>query len=197
MSRLYIFKPQKDKKLYPICLILHSAGITPNMITMTGFLVSVMAGVVAASGNIFTAIIIFMISAGLDAVDGSLARMSGLTTEFGRYLDSISDRLSETAFISGAVIGGISSTAYMVVVGSVLLLATRIFTHRKGFNSDTAIFGRPERLVLLVAGLLSPFPGNVILFGTNALLCMVSSLQILFGPKTKKHHEKTIVGKIL
>ena len=49
----------------------------------------------------------------------------------------------------------------------------------RGFNSDAALFSRPERLALLVAGLISPFPVNVILFISNAVLCLVSSIQVL------------------
>jgi phosphatidylglycerophosphate synthase len=120
-----------------------------------------------------------MIGACLDALDGSLARASGLCSEFGRYFDSICDRLSELVFIAGAVIGGAPVLAFAVIAGSVLLLVSRIYNHRKGLNSNAAMFGRPERIALLVAGLLSPAPYAMTIFVVAGLLCIVSSVQAL------------------
>ena len=179
MSLLYRFKPAKDRVLRPVSRALSSAGVTPNVVTATGLLVSVAAGLITASGDLGPGIVVFSVGACLDAVDGSLARFSGPCTEFGRYFDSVCDRLSEVAFTAGAIAGGVSSVAGAVVAGSVLLLAARIHNHAKGLDSDAAAFGRPERLALLVAGMLLPYPGNVVAFGVNALLCVVSTGQVL------------------
>jgi CDP-diacylglycerol---glycerol-3-phosphate 3-phosphatidyltransferase len=194
MSWLYAFKPQKDRTLRTISLTLLAAGVTPNMVTAAGLLLSVIAGLIAMTGHLYAGIFLFIIGAGLDAVDGSFARACGLSTEFGRYFDSVCDRLSELAFIAGAVAGGVPVYAFLVIAGSVLLLASRIYNHRKGLDSDAAMFGRPERLALLVAGLLSPGPYNTALFMAAGFLCLVSSAQVLSSArgaenKTKKWPE--------
>ena len=144
MSWLYTFKPQKDRALYSASHILLATGVTPNMVTAAGLLLSVIGGLLAASGHLYAGIFFFIIGACLDAVDGSFARACGLCTGFGRYFDSICDRLSELVLIAGAVIGGVSSSAFAVIAGSLLLLASRIYNHRKGLNSNAAMFGRPE-----------------------------------------------------
>jgi CDP-diacylglycerol---glycerol-3-phosphate 3-phosphatidyltransferase len=179
MSWLYAFKPQKDLALNSASHILLAMGITPNMVTASGLLMSVIAGLLAASGHLYAGIFFFMIGACLDAVDGSFARACGLCTGFGRYFDSTCDRLSELVFIAGAVVGGVSSSALAVIAGSLLLMASRIYNHRKGLNSNVAMFGRPERLALLLAGLLSPAPYDTALFLVAGFLCLVSSGQIL------------------
>ncbi len=179
MSWLYAFKPQKDLALYSASHILLAMGVTPNMVTAAGLLMSLIAGLLAASGHLYVGIFFFIIGACLDAVDGSLARACDLTSEFGRYFDSICDRLSELAFITGAVIGGAPVLAFAVIAGSVLLLASRVNNHRKGLNSNAAMFGRPERIALLVVGLLSPAPYNMAIFIAAGLLCAVSSVQAL------------------
>jgi CDP-diacylglycerol---glycerol-3-phosphate 3-phosphatidyltransferase len=179
MSLLYVLRPEKDRALTPVSLALSSSGITPNIVTATGLLVSVAAGLVAASGHLYAGIVLFSAGACCDLVDGSLARVSGHSSEFGRYFDSTCDRLSETAFISGAIVGGVPWLAAAVIAGSVLLMASRIYNHRKGLGSNAAMFGRPERLLLLVAGLLVSSPVNAVLFVANALLCIVSSGQVL------------------
>ena len=178
MSMLYVLKPQKDRALKQFSAALLAAGVTPNMVTAAGLALSIIAGLLAASGHLYWGITFFMIGACLDAVDGSFARACGLTSEFGRYFDSICDRLSELALVMGAVAGGEHVLAFAVVAGSVLLLASRINNHRKGLNSNAATFGRPERIALLVAGLLAPTPFDVALFILAGILCLVSSAQV-------------------
>lgn len=187
MSWLYRFKPYKDRALQPACRALRAAGVTPNMVTAAGLALSVGAGLLALSGHLYAGIVLFLAGAGLDALDGSLARACGRGTEFGRYFDSLADRASELAFVAGAVAGGVPATALAVVAGSLLLLAARIFNHRKGLNSDAATFGRPERITLLVIGLLAPAPYNTVLFLTAGALCLVASVQALAsGFRAKK-----------
>jgi phosphatidylglycerophosphate synthase len=191
MSMLYAFKPQKDRALYSASRILLAIGVTPNMVTAAGLLVSVIAGLFAASGHLYAGILLFIVGACLDAMDGSFARACGLTSEFGRYFDSTSDRLSELVFIAGAVIGGVSYSALAVIAGSLLLMASRVYNHRKGLNSNAASFGRPERLTLLVAGLLFPAPYNTVLFLVAGILCLVSSGQILASGTRVNNRLKT------
>ena len=149
------------------------------MVTAAGLLFSIMAGLLAASSHLYMSIFLFMAGACLDAVDGSFARACGLSSEFGRYFDSICDRLSELAIIAGAVIGGIPPSAFIVIAGSMLLLASRIHNHRRGLNSNAAMFGRPERLTLLIVGLLCPAPLNTVVFIAAGVLCFISSVQAL------------------
>jgi phosphatidylglycerophosphate synthase len=185
MSMLYTFKPHKDRALQSVSHALLAVGVTPNMVTAAGLLLSVIAGLLAASGHLYAGILFFIAGACLDAVDGSFARACGLCSEFGRYFDSICDRLSELVLIVGAVIGGVSVSAFAVIAGSLLLLGSRVYNHRKGLNSNAAMFGRPERLALLIAGLLSPAPYNTALFLLAGFLCLISSGQILASGKRR------------
>jgi phosphatidylglycerophosphate synthase len=179
MSMLYALKPQKDHALRALSRALLAAGVTPNMVTASGLLICVAAGLVALCGHLYVGVVLFIAGACLDALDGSLARYSGRCSEFGRYFDSFSDRGSELLFVAGAVGGGMTASAFAVVIGSFALLAARIYNHRKGRSSDAAMFGRPERLGLLIAGLLAPAPYNTALFLIAGFLCFVSTAQVL------------------
>lgn len=181
MSILYILKPQKDRALRPVSLALGKAGVTPDMVTACGLFLSVAAGLLALTGYLYAGIVVFLAGACLDAVDGSLARACGRCTEFGRYFDSVCDRLSELAFVAGAVAGGAPAAAFLVIVGSYVLLLARIYNHRKGLDSNAATFGRPGRLALLVAGLLVPEPCGTVLFAIAGLLGVVSALQVILS----------------
>ncbi len=201
MSMLYLLKPLKDRTLHSLCLRLQVAGVTPNMVTAGGLLLSVMAGLLAMYGHLWWSIALFLAGACLDAVDGSLARACGMTTEFGRYFDSFCDRLSELALVAGAVAGGATTAAFLVVVGSFALLVARIYNHRKGRDSNAAFFGRPERIAFLVAGLLAPGPFGIALLAIGGLLGVASSAWVVasgFGPgstKMQKAKETADSGK--
>jgi phosphatidylglycerophosphate synthase len=179
MSMLYALKPYKDRLLRPAALGLRAAGLTPNMVTAAGVLLSLAGGLLASSGHLPAGILLFLAGACLDALDGSLARACGLSSEFGRYFDSIADRVSELLFVAGAIAGGAPVAALVVVAGSIVLLAARVNNHRKGLHSNAAMFGRPERIALLIAGLLVPEPYCTASFAIAGLLCIVSSIQAL------------------
>lgn len=167
------------------------------MVSAAGLLMSVAAGLLALAGFLHAGIILFLTGACMDALDGSLARCGGRCSEFGRYFDSACDRLSELCLVAGAVAGGAPVAALAVAGGSVLLMASRVYNHRKGLNSDAAMFGRPERLALLVAGLLSPPPYSNALFLLAALLCLVSTVQVLVsGARSRKGPARLPVDRI-
>ncbi|MGZ7132816.1 MAG: hypothetical protein ACXVH6_05555, partial [Halobacteriota archaeon] len=60
-----------------------------------------------------------------------------------------------------------------------MLLFARVYARMHGSGIISTTFGRPERLALLIAGILCPTPLNTVLFVAAALCCVISSAQIL------------------
>ena len=179
MSLIYRYKPEKDRVLLPLVSAFAKTGVTPNLVTVSGLVISLVAAGLAALGHLHAGIALFFIGACMDALDGSLARVTGSCTERGRYLDSVCDRSSELAFIAGAVVGGSPPSALLVAAGSLALLLARTMVHSKGLRSDVAWFSRPERLAFIIIGLLAPYPINVGIFLTAGVLSTISTLQVL------------------
>lgn len=73
--------------------ILNRTNITPNQITIFGFLVSLISAFCFFDGYLLLGALLFEFSYLLDCVDGSVARLKGLSSDFGAYLDSITDAL--------------------------------------------------------------------------------------------------------
>lgn len=186
MSMLYACKPFKDRILRSVSCRLLKAGLTPNMVTAAGLLLSLTGGLLAFSGHLYAGIVVFLLGACLDAVDGSFARACGLCSEFGRYLDSTCDRLSEIFFVAGAIIGGAPVSALAVVAGSLILMSARVYNHRRGLDSNAASFGRPERLLLLIIGLLAPEPFGTMIFLSAAMLSVISTVQVLLSRSKRR-----------
>jgi CDP-diacylglycerol--glycerol-3-phosphate 3-phosphatidyltransferase len=177
---LYRYKPHKDTVLLSVATRLDRAGVTPNQITALGLCFAFSSGLAALRGHLYTGIILFAIAAFFDVLDGSVARGANRSTEFGLYFDGIADRFSELFFVVGAVFGaGVPPSAFFVIGGAFTLLFARVYGRAHGRGPVFTMFGRPERLALLVVGILSPAPLNTVLFVAAALCCVISSAQIL------------------
>jgi CDP-diacylglycerol--glycerol-3-phosphate 3-phosphatidyltransferase len=74
---------------------IESTGLTPNMLTLIGFGLTVAVAAVLASGQLFLGGWLLIAAALFDTLDGAVARISGKTTRFGAFLDSVMDRYSE------------------------------------------------------------------------------------------------------
>jgi phosphatidylglycerophosphate synthase len=89
-------------------------SIHPNWITAITLFVGVLSGVLAAMGTYaFMAAsgIVFHLASIMDGIDGEIARAKFLTSRAGEWLDTISDELTNVAFISGLTIGVYRMTA--------------------------------------------------------------------------------------
>lgn len=141
---------------------LHRLGVSPDALTWLGFLGMCLAGAVAALGRLPLAGLVVALSASLDALDGSLARLSGRASRRGAFLDSVLDRLAEVAVYLGLLLHLLSSgaapllpvLAFLTVSGSLLVSYTRARAEGLGLECRVGLFTRLERVVVLVAGLL-------------------------------------------
>lgn len=86
--------------------------VTPNMITLSGLVLGVAAGIMFAQGDTGWATwganwgaALFVVAAWLDHADGEHARATGQTSTFGHYFDHIGAMTSYIALFVGAGMG--------------------------------------------------------------------------------------------
>lgn len=145
----------------PVVRLLARTPITPNALTWSGFLVSVGAAVLIATGHLFAAGFVVLVAGLFDILDGALARRTNRTTRFGAVLDSTLDRAAEAALLIGILVmyAGEQSTSGVLVagvvwLGSLLVSYIRARAEALGLECQVGIFTRPERVVVLALGLL-------------------------------------------
>jgi CDP-diacylglycerol--glycerol-3-phosphate 3-phosphatidyltransferase len=166
----------------PIVRILSRTGVSPNALTVTGFLLSAVTAWVLATGHLFLGGFLVLFSAWFDMLDGALAKMIGMTTRFGALLDSTVDRFSEAVLFLGLLIHyadrdemAMVVLIYVAIMGSQMVSYTRARAEGLGLKAEVGILARPERIVLLTLGLLltSAFSGALVVImwilavGTN------------------------------
>ncbi len=136
-------------------------GLTPNAVTLLGLAGSIGAAVLIALGMPLWGGIVLLLMAPLDAVDGAMARLSGKSSKFGAFLDSVIDRYSEL-FIYAAILymffeqGNFLGVmvCFAAASGAVLVSYTRARAEALGFDAKVGVMTRVERSIVMIVGLL-------------------------------------------
>ena len=147
--------------LEPLARFISRTGISPNVITVIGFLLMVGVAFVLARGYLVLGGLLIIAVALFDAIDGTLARLMGRTSRFGAFLDSTLDRFSEAVIYLGLFIYLIGQDKnielvliYATVVGSLMVSYARARAEGIGVPLKDGLFTRFERVFILVVGLL-------------------------------------------
>jgi CDP-diacylglycerol---glycerol-3-phosphate 3-phosphatidyltransferase len=135
--------------------------LTPNAISLTGFVLNLTAAALVVDRMFFLAGIAFIIGSVMDTLDGRYSRMSGKGTQFGAFLDSTLDRLEEGIVLT-AVAAYFASLHNQVAVAAVVIAVlfslmvsyTRARAEALGIECKVGLATRPVRVVILSIGLV-------------------------------------------
>ncbi len=139
--------------------VFRDSPLTPNMLTLFGLVITAAGATVLGLGQLFIAGVILLFAGLFDIFDGALARASGKVYRYGAFLDSTVDRYSEGLIYLGLLVFFRGRTLQTVLVllalaGSFLVSYVRARAQSLGFSCDVGVLARPERVVIIVAGLL-------------------------------------------
>jgi len=141
--------------------LLARMGISANALTIIGCLLNVIVGVAIAMGYLRLGGAGLLFASIFDAFDGTVARQVGRPTKFGAFLDSVLDRVSESAILLGlawwymaqGVFAG-AILAYITIVGSLLVSYARARAEGLGVDCKVGLLTRVERCLILILALL-------------------------------------------
>lgn len=165
-------RPQVKVLLDPIA---EKMKINPNIITVAGLLVSVLAAYLFATGDLLLGGIFIAISGFVDMLDGAVARRNNLTTPFGGVLDSVMDRFADAFIIIGIIYGGFIDwfLGILAILASITVSYVRARAESEGIKCNVGIAERPERLVILMAGAFLGYFINPFIMYVAVVLIMV------------------------
>lgn len=158
--------------------------ITPDQLTVTGLLLSGVAGLIFIWHPGLGAAML-LVGGLFDSLDGLVARARGSASKAGAFLDSVLDRYGELLVLTG-VWGYMYRTGQPPVLttlailftlaGSLLVSYTRARGEGLGVTCTTGLLQRPERILLLaLAGFLEILlPGRALL-GITLLLAILTN----------------------
>lgn len=182
----------------PVATALGRLGLTPNALTVIGFLGTCIAAFAAASQWWLAAGVLVLAFGIFDLFDGTLARATGQASKLGAFLDSTFDRAGEATVYLGIVWGALAFGLWLPVIlaaaalgASTMVSYVRAKAEGLGFTSGTGMAGvgfapREVRLAILglgliATGLLPGFPTDTDVPGGLAYPLSALALDITLG----------------
>src|SRR3954466_522594 len=145
----------------PVVARLARAGVTPDMVTITGTVGAVAsAAFLIGHGRLFWGAFAVTVFVLLDMLHGALARSRGGGSVFGAVLDSTGDRAADAA-IFGALVwwfSGPGDNRLLVLLALLCLVLGMLPSYVKaraegmGLRCDVGVVERTERLILVLVG---------------------------------------------
>lgn len=148
-----------ERFIDPIGSFLARIGATPTWLTLTGLFLTLGGAVLVANRLWVTGALVALTGSALDGLDGSVARARGSASASGALLDSVADRLGETAMWAGTAFA-VADTPRLTLLcvlslGAALLVSyLRAKVESMGADGRGGLMGRAERVILLSVGLL-------------------------------------------
>jgi CDP-diacylglycerol--glycerol-3-phosphate 3-phosphatidyltransferase len=134
-------------------------GIHPNVLTLIGVLVNIVAAFALAHDRFVLAGVIMIVANIFDFIDGKVAHITGKQSQFGAFWDSTLDRFSDLALFTGLIWLYSSRGREGYVLVATLTLIFSIMTSYARARAESLIdkckvgfMERPERIVLFMIG---------------------------------------------
>jgi CDP-diacylglycerol--glycerol-3-phosphate 3-phosphatidyltransferase len=185
-----------EKILTPVIVFLNFFKLSPNTLTIFGFLIIFFAAYYIYKGKFVIAATVTLFASIFDMLDGALARKLNKKTKFGGFLDSTIDRLSEAVIYFGFLLFFLneknfygSILTYSAMVFSFLVSYTRARASGLKIDCEIGLFTRPERIIIIILGLiLNQLLVTIILIN---ILSIITFMQRIL----KVHKEASLLDK--
>jgi CDP-diacylglycerol--glycerol-3-phosphate 3-phosphatidyltransferase len=148
--------------MFPLRAIINASvalGIHPNVLTLIGVLVNVVAAWALAMDRFVLAGVIMIVANIFDFIDGKVAFITGKQSEFGAFWDSTLDRFSDLALFTGLIwlYAGLGRQDYVLIATLTLIFSIMTSYARARAESlvqkcKVGFMERPERIVLFMIG---------------------------------------------
>jgi len=145
--------------------LLNRIGLMPNTMTILGLIGNTIGAVLLASGHMLWGGLLILAMGPVDALDGTMARLRGEASEFGAFVDSVTDRYSELIIFGGLLFyysqGGDwlgALVTFAAAGGSVLVSYVRARAQALGYDTKVGLLTRMERYLVLAPSLVLNIP---------------------------------------
>lgn len=152
--------------LHPLVRLLSALQVRPDTLTVLGWTLSVGSAVLFGLGYTRIAGVVMLLGGLFDALDGAVARESNRMSDFGAFLDSTLDRLSEaTIFVGIIFFYAAAARPYETLLAGVAMTFSLLTSYARaraeglGMECQVGLLERAGRVVILsafsIAGLLT------------------------------------------
>jgi len=167
-------------------------GMTPNMMTTLGLAGNFIGAYFISQGRLVLGGWLVLIMTPIDALDGTMARLRGDPSDFGAFVDSVSDRYAEMAILGGllyhfAMHGNAlgSTLAFAAAAGSILVSYVKARAESLHYEAKVGLLTRMERYLVLAPLLVLNQP--ITALWLLAILANFTALQRIWFVRRQAH----------
>lgn len=173
------FRAQAEIRLRPIGKKLQRTGIRADHLTAFGIVMALAGAVAIGAGALRLGLLLLIMTAVPDVLDGAVAKASGTASPRGAFFDSVSDRLTDALLLCGVAWylasghpGRIALLPMAVLALSMLISYERAKAESLGFDAKGGLMERAERMIVLGLGLLF----SNLLIGVLWVMCVLTAV---------------------
>ncbi|MBU0898197.1 MAG: CDP-alcohol phosphatidyltransferase family protein [Nanoarchaeota archaeon] len=191
-----------------IGIIFSKFRLSPNTWTIISLIPALVAVWFLMQESFLIAALLFIFSAFIDLIDGSVARVTGRVSVFGAYLDTVVDRYVEAIIIFGLlfaslpafaipmtnIIVPVSALIFLYFFGGLMTTYVKAAAKEKGLVEKElkgGLLERAERLMLLFVGILLAIYDPMLLTYMLVLLAVLTNItafqRIRIAAKNRRH----------
>jgi len=155
------FRVQVERAVKPMGESLRKVGVTPDVLTVAGLLLAVAAGISVGAGALRLGLLLVILAALPDLLDGAVAKAGNTASQRGAFFDSVIDRVTD-ALLLGGVAWYLASndSAHMSILPFAVMAVSATISYERakaeslGLQAKGGLMERAERIILLCLGLL-------------------------------------------
>jgi CDP-diacylglycerol--glycerol-3-phosphate 3-phosphatidyltransferase len=156
-----------DRTTKPVGRVLVRTGVTADVLTVFGLVMSVVTAIAVGTGHLVYGIILLFPTGLPDLFDGPVAKAAGTASIRGAFFDSVADRVSD-AFLFGGVSWYLAAHhgGQLVLLPFAILALTALISYQRakaellGLSAKGGLMERAERFIMLglcfIAGAVDP-----------------------------------------
>jgi archaetidylinositol phosphate synthase len=176
-----------EKGVKPLVSLLSAVGITPNMLTVMGLVLTALSLVFYSWSrvdrlNLVYAALLIALGGLLDGLDGPLARLTGRQSNVGAFLDSFTDRVSDILLTVGFLLTGLVDVYLAVAMLSTSMLVSYARARGEALNVSLKEVGLGERAVRILAAIVGTLAASLLDVGLTAaamFIVVVASITVV------------------
>jgi CDP-diacylglycerol--glycerol-3-phosphate 3-phosphatidyltransferase len=179
------FRAPVDAAVKPLGAALRKTKMTPDHLTIAGLVLGAAAAVAVGAGELRWGLVLVILAALPDLLDGALAKASNSSSQRGAFFDSTVDRITDAFLLGGiAYYFATDKDPRLAVLPFAVSAVSSVISYQRakaeslGLDAKGGLMERAERIVVLCVGLfLEPWVDGAlewILWGMLVLITITA-----------------------
>jgi CDP-diacylglycerol--glycerol-3-phosphate 3-phosphatidyltransferase len=155
------FRAPIEKAVRPVGQLLRRTGMSPDHLTILGILFAIAAAFSIAQGALRGGLILVILAALPDMLDGALAKAAGSASQRGAFFDSVVDRVTDSLLFGGvAWVLASEKSPHLALLPMAIMGVSSLISYERakaeslGLYAKGGLMERAERIIVLCVGLL-------------------------------------------